>query len=124
MNRDFVNSLDGLLPLRLVQEVARQSGIPFYKKINQITAAERQKLVSTLKGLKFPFVKLDDIEYGIVTSGGVDVKEINPSTMESRKQKGLYFAGEVMDVDAYTGGFNIQIALSTGYVAGQNAALN
>lgn len=124
MNNDFVNSLDGLLPLRLVQEVARQSGIPFYKKVNQITAAEREKLVLTLKGLKFPFVKLDDIEYGIVTAGGVDVKEINPSTMESRKQKGLYFAGEVMDVDAYTGGFNIQIALSTGYVAGQNAALN
>ncbi len=72
--------------------------------------------------MRFPFVRLDDIEYAIVTAGGVDVKEINPSTMESRKQKNLYFAGEVMDVDAYTGGFNIQIALSTGYVAGKSAA--
>lgn len=124
MNKDFVNSLDGLLPERLIKEAVRQSGIPFYKKVNQITAAERERLVSTLKGLKFPFLKLDDIEYGIVTAGGVDVKEVNPSTMESRKQKGLYFAGEVMDVDAYTGGFNIQIALSTGYLAGQNAAAN
>lgn len=124
MNKDFINSLDGLLPERLIKEVARQSGIPFDKKINQITAAERQRLVFVLKGLKFPFVKLDEIEYGIVTAGGIDVKEINPSTMESRKQKGLYFAGEVLDVDAYTGGFNIQIALSTGYVAGKSAALS
>lgn len=122
MNKDFINSLDGLLPERLIREVARQSGIPFYKKVNQITAVERQKLVGVLKGLRFPFSGLDDIEYGIVTSGGVDVKEINPSTMESRKQKGLYFAGEVIDVDAYTGGFNIQIALSTGYVAGKSAS--
>lgn len=124
MNKDFINSLDGLLPERLIKEVARQSGIPFDKKVNQITAAERQRLVTTLKGLAFPFVRLDDIEYGIVTAGGVDVKEINPSTMESRKQKGLFFAGEVMDVDAYTGGFNIQLALSSGYVAGKSAAMD
>lgn len=122
MNKDFVNALDGLLPERLIREVASQSGIPFYKKVNQVTSAERLSLVKTLKGLQFPFVRLDEIEYGIVTAGGVDVKEINPSTMESRLQKGLYFAGEVMDVDAYTGGFNIQIALSTGYVAGKSAA--
>lgn len=122
MNKDFVNSLDGLLPERLVHEVALQSGIPFYKKVNQVTAAERAALVKTLKGLQFPCKGLDDIEYGIVTAGGVDVKQINPSTMESRLQNGLYFAGEVMDVDAYTGGFNIQIALSTGYVAGVSAA--
>lgn len=122
MNKDFINALDGLLPERLVCEVARQSGIPFNKKVNQITAEQRHKLVFVLKNLRFPFVRLDDIEYAIVTAGGVDVKEINPSTMESRKQKNLYFAGEVMDVDAYTGGFNIQIALSTGYVAGKSAA--
>ncbi len=122
MNKDFINALDGLLPERLVCEVARQSGIPFNKKVNQITAEQRHKLVFALKNLRFPFVRLDDIEYAIVTAGGVDVKEINPSTMESRKQKNLYFAGEVMDVDAYTGGFNIQIALSTGYVAGKSAA--
>ena len=122
MNKDFINSLDALLPERLVKVVAEQSGIAFDKKVNQITAAERQALVKAIKALTFPFVSLDDIEYGIVTSGGVDVKEINPSTMESKLRKGLFFAGEVLDVDAYTGGFNIQIALSTGYVAGQNAA--
>lgn len=122
MNKDFINSLDALLPERLIREVALRSGIPFDKKVHQITAAERAKLAHTIKNLQFCFVGLDDIEYGIVTSGGVDVKEINPSTMESKLCKGLFFAGEVMDVDAYTGGFNIQIALSTGYVAGQNAA--
>ena len=124
MNKDFVNSLDGLLPERLILEAAAQSGIPFDKKVNQITAAERKRLVSTLKSLQFSFERLDDVEYGIVTAGGVDVKEVNPSTMESRKQKGLFFAGEVLDVDAYTGGFNIQIALSTGYVAGKSAAVD
>jgi len=123
MNKNFINSLDDLLPERLIKEVALQSGIPFYKKVNQITSAERAALVNAVKRLEFAAVRLDDIEYGIVTAGGVDVKEINPSTMESRIQKGLYFAGELMDVDAYTGGFNIQIALSTGYVAGKSAAV-
>ena len=122
MNKNFINSLDALLPERLIKIVALQSGIPFDKKVNQITAEERANLVFALKNLQFPFVGLDDIEHGIVTSGGVDVKEINPSTMESKLQPGLYFAGEVMDVDACTGGFNIQIALSTGYVAGKSAA--
>ncbi len=122
MNKNFGNALDALLPERLVSEVVRQSGIPFNKKVNQITANERKKLVSTLKCLRFPFVGLDKIDFAIVTSGGVDVKEINPSTMESKLQKGLYFAGEVLDVDAFTGGFNIQIALSTGFVAGSSAA--
>ena len=122
MNKDFINSLDALLPERLIKEVALRSGIPFDKKVNQITAAERAKLVSIIKDLRFSFVGLDDIEYGIVTAGGVNVAEINPSTMESKLCKGLYFAGEVLDVDAYTGGFNIQIALSTGYVAGLSAA--
>ena len=122
MNKDFINSLDALLPERLIKTVAIQSGIPFDKKVNQITAQERSRLVFSLKNLQFPYVGLDDIEYGIITAGGVDVKQINPSTMESKIQSGLYFAGEVLDVDAYTGGFNIQIALSTGYVAGKNAA--
>ena len=122
MNKDFINSLDALLPERLIKTAAIQSGIPFNKKVNKITAEERLKLVFTLKNLRFPYVGLDDIEHGIVTSGGVDIKEINPSTMESKLQMGLYFAGEVLDVDAYTGGFNIQIALSTGYVAGKSAA--
>ena len=122
MNKTFANSLDALLPQRLCEEVVRQSGIPATKKVNQITATERAGLVATLKGLVFSVVGLDSVERGIVTSGGVDVKQINPSTMESKIVLGLYFAGEVLDVDAYTGGFNIQIALSTGYVAGENAA--
>lgn len=121
MNKDFVNSLDELLPERLIKAVAAQSGIAFDKKVNQITAAERARLVSAVKDLRFELTGLDDAEYGIVTSGGVDVKQINPSTMESKLNRGLYFAGEVMDVDGYTGGFNIQIALSTGYVAGNSA---
>lgn len=122
MNKDFVNALDALLPQRLCAEVVKQSEIAPYKKVNQITSAERAKLVRALKGLRFPLVGLDDVSRGIVTSGGVNVKEINPSTMECRRVSGLYFVGEALDVDAFTGGFNIQIALSTGYVAGENAA--
>lgn len=122
MNKNFQNALDALLPERLIAEVVRQSGIPADKKINQVTFAERQKLVSVLQCLVFPFTGLDDVEHGIVTSGGVDVKEVNPSTMESKLVSGLYFCGEVLDVDALTGGFNMQIALSTGYVAGLSAA--
>lgn len=121
-NKNFINSLDGLLPERLVKVVAKQSGIPFEKKVNQITAEERRKLVRTLKNLRFPYVGLDSVEYGIVTCGGVDVSQVNPATMESKLHKGLYFAGELLDVDAFTGGFNIQIALSTGFVAGVSAA--
>ncbi len=121
-NKNFINSLGKLLPERLIKQVARQSGIPFDKKVNQITAAERQRLVSALKGLSFPFRSLDTVENAIVTSGGVDVRQINPTTLGSKLAHGVYFAGEVLDVDAYTGGFNIQIALSTGYTAGLSAA--
>ncbi len=122
INKNFINSLDGLLPERLIKEVARQSKIPFDKKVNQVTAEERKRLVSALKALRFEFVGLDDIEHGIVTCGGVDVADVNPSTMESKLHRGLYFVGELLDVDGFTGGFNIQIALSTGYVAGLSAA--
>lgn len=122
MNKNFENSLDGLLPARLVSAVVDQCGIDGYKKVNQISAAERSRLVETLKNLTFPFVSLDDVNFAIVTSGGVKVSEINPSTMESKLVRGLYFCGEVLDVDAYTGGFNIQIALSTGHLAGVSAA--
>ena len=122
MNKDFANSLDQLLPERLRLFVAERCGIPLYKKVNQVTAQERSSLVNTLKCLTFGNVALDSIEYGIVTSGGVDVTEVSPSTMESKLVKGLYFAGEVLDVDALTGGFNIQIALSTGFVAGTSAS--
>lgn len=121
-NKDFINSLDALLPLRLIKAVALQSQIPFDKKVNQITVAERARLVRTFKDLRFRYVGLDDVEHSIVTCGGVEVKQVDPSTMESKLCKGVYFAGELLDVDGYTGGFNIQIALSTGYVAGLNAA--
>lgn len=122
MNRDFINSLGDLLPERLIKAVARQSGIPFSKKINQITAVERRRLAESIKNLSFTLIGLDDIEYGIVTAGGVDVKQVNPATMESKLISGLFFCGETLDVDAFTGGYNIQIALSTGYVAGKSAA--
>lgn len=123
-NKNFINSLDALLPERLIKTVASQCDIPFDKKVNQITAAERRNLVYAIKNLQFPFVALDSVEYGIVTAGGIDVKQINPATMESKLAKGVYFAGEILDVDALTGGFNIQIALSTGYIAGLSASQN
>lgn len=122
MNKNFENALDGLLPERLIAKVVEQCGIAPNKKVHQVTATERAKLVSTLKGLNFDFVGLDDVNNGIVTSGGVNVAEVNPATMESKLISGLYFAGETLDVDAYTGGFNMQIAFSTGFVAGKSAA--
>ena len=122
MNKDFCNSLDALLPQRLCEAVVAATKIPLYKKVNQISATERKRLVAVLKGLTFPVVSLDTVEHGIVTSGGISVTEINPSTMESKLVSGLYFAGETMDVDCYTGGYNIQFALSSGFVAGANAA--
>ena len=122
MNKNFNRSLDALLPQRLCDKVVARSGIPAEQKVNQISSKQRATLVSVLKCLSFPIVGLDDVKHGIVTSGGVDVSQINPSTMESKICKGLYFAGEVLDVDGYTGGFNIQIAISTGYAAGLAAA--
>lgn len=121
-NKNFQNALNGLLPERLIAEVIRQSGISGEKKVHQITAAERAKLVFALKNLRFKCNGLDDVNFGIVTSGGVCVNEVSPSTMESKLVSGLYFCGEVLDVDAFTGGFNIQIALSTGFVAGVAAS--
>ena len=121
MNKSFCNALDGLLPESLVPLVVSRSKISPTKKVNSVTAEERASLVKTLKALTFQNVCLDSIERAIVTSGGIDVSQINPSTMESKLVKGLYFAGEVIDVDAFTGGFNIQIALSTGHLAGSSA---
>ena len=92
------------------------------KKVNSITKAERQKILNTLKHFRIPLCGTRPIEEAIITSGGINVKEISPKNMESRIVGGLYFAGEVIDVDAYTGGFNLQIAFSTGYVAGYSAA--
>lgn len=119
-NRDFVNSLDKLLPKSMVPVIVRLSGIAPNTKVNQITKEQRMTLVSLLKALPLHITRTRPIEEAIVTSGGVTVKEINPSTMESKLIKGLYFAGEVIDVDAFTGGFNLQIAFSTGYLAGKN----
>ncbi len=113
--KQFKNSLDGLLPKSLVPVVVGLSKINPEQKVGQITREQRKNLVHLLKNLTFSVKKLAGFEEAIVTAGGVDVKEINPKTMESKLQKGLYFVGEVLDVDALTGGFNIQTALSTAY---------
>ena len=116
--KNFSNSLDDLLPQKLVPVIIQLSEIQEDKPVNQITREERQALVTVLKGLELTIKGFRPIKEAIITSGGVSTKEINPSTMESKLVKGLFFAGEVIDVDAYTGGFNLQIAFSTGYLAG------
>lgn len=118
-NRDFCNGLDDLLPKKLIPVIIALSGIPKHCKIHQITRGQRQKLISLCKCLPLTLTRVRPIEEAIITSGGVSVKEINPSTMESKKVPGLFFCGELVDVDAYTGGYNLQIAFSTGYLAGQ-----
>ena len=120
-NKDFANSLNNLLPKKLIPVVVKLSGISPYTKVNEITREQRHSLVSLIKCLTFTITKPRPVKEAIITSGGVNVKEINPSTMESKLVEGLFFAGEVIDVDAYTGGFNLQIAFSTGYLAGKNA---
>ena len=117
-NKDFVNSLDELLPKSLIPEVIYHSDIDPRIKVHQIDKKARGRLLRVFKGLKYSIKSLDNINNAIVTSGGVSVKDINPKTMESRIINGLYFVGEVIDIDALTGGYNIQIALSTGYLAG------
>lgn len=117
-NRDFINSLCDLLPSKLIPVFTKLSDIPAHTKSNQITKQQRSDAVSLLKGLELTAKAFRPIEEAVVTSGGVKLSEINPSTMESKLVKGLYFAGEVIDADAYTGGFNLQIAFSTGYTAG------
>ncbi len=120
-NKDFVNSLGDLLPAKLIPVIIRLSGIDERKKVNVITREERHRLLSTLKELTLTAVRFRPIDEAIVTSGGISVKEISPKTMESKLIEGLYFAGEVIDVDAYTGGFNLQIAFSTGHLAAYSA---
>lgn len=122
VNRDFGNSLGGLLPSKMIETVIKRSGIDRHKKVNQITREERKRLVELLKGFEVSLDGFRPIDEAIITSGGVDVSQIKPSTMESKLVKNLYFAGEVIDVDAHTGGFNLQIAFSTGYCAGISAA--
>lgn len=117
-NKDFSNALGKLLPHKLIPVVIRLSGISESAKVHQITREQRIYLGQILKALRLTVSGFRPIEEAIITSGGVCTKEINPKTMESKLTKGLFFAGEVIDVDAYTGGFNLQIAFSTGYIAG------
>ena len=121
-NKDLINALDDLLPKKLIPVAVSLSGIDPRKKINSITREERQSLISVIRGLKLSLTGFRPLEEAIITKGGVCVKEIDPKTMASKKCAGLYFAGEVIDVDAYTGGFNLQIAFATGKLAGQSAA--
>lgn len=118
--KQYKNSLDDLLPKRLIPIIVQLSNIDENKFVNQITREERKQIVNVLKNLEMSFLKFRPINEAIVTSGGVSTLEIDPSTMESKVVKGLFFAGEVIDVDALTGGFNLQIAYSTGYLAGNN----
>ena len=117
-NKEFKNSLGKLLPKKMIDTVVVLSGINSSKKVNEITKEERQKLVKLLKSFEVTITGFRPIDEAIVTAGGISTKEINPKTMESKIVTGLFFAGEVIDVDSYTGGFNLQIAYSTGHVAG------
>lgn len=122
INKDIQNSLNKLLPSKIIPTVIKKAGIPFETKCNSVTKEQRCALVNAIKNFTINIKGFRPIEEAIVTSGGVSTKEINPKTMESKLCKGLYFAGEVIDTDAYTGGFNLQIAFSTGYLAGTGCA--
>ncbi len=120
-NKAFANSLSLLLPRKMIPVVVKLSGIPGETKVNQITREQRMKLISVIKGFPFSAKCFRPIEEAIVTAGGVNVSEVSPKTMESKLCKNLYFAGELLDVDAYTGGYNLQIAFSTAYAAASAA---
>lgn len=119
-NKQFRNSLAGLFPGKLIPVMIELSGISAEKKVNEITKAERHSFGQLIKNLPLTVIGTRDFAEAIITQGGVSVKDVNPSTMESKRVSGLFFAGEVLDVDAMTGGFNLQIAWSTGYLAGKN----
>ena len=121
-NKDFINALSDLLPAKLIPVVVGLTGIDERKKVNSVTKEERGVLVRTVKDLRIRIDGFRPIAEAIVTKGGIDVKQIDPKTMESKLVTGLYFAGEVIDVDAYTGGYNLQIAFATGALSGQSAA--
>lgn len=121
INKNFFNALGNLLPRKMIPVIVKLSDISPHLKVNSITKQQRKNLVHLLKNLVFTVSDFRPIDEAIITSGGVDISEINPKTMESKLIKNLYFAGEVLDLDAYTGGFNLQIAFSTGTVAGRNA---
>ena len=132
LQRDFTkfarkqmkNALDELLPNKLIDVIIRLSQIPPEKPVHQVTKGERARLTEQLRKLTFTITRTRSLAEAIVTAGGVSTKEISPTTMESKKVKGLYFAGEVIDIDGYTGGYNLQAAWSTGFVAGKHAADN
>lgn len=122
LNKQFKNALGGLLPAKMIPVMISESGIPEDKPVNEITKEERQRLGSLIKGFRLTVTGAGEFREAVITRGGVSVKEIDPSTMQSKICKGLYLAGEVLDLDAVTGGFNLQIAWSTGYLAGASAA--
>lgn len=121
-NKDFINALSDLLPLKAIEPVVRLSGIDPRKKVNVITKDERKALLDVIRGLTLEPIAHRPIKEAIITKGGVSVKEVDPGSMASKKCEGLYFAGEVLDVDAYTGGFNLQIAFSTAHLAAMSVA--
>ncbi len=121
-NKDISNCLKSLLPSSAIMPILSRSGIAADKKVNSVTRTERASLLTNLKNFDILFLSLRGFEEAVVTSGGVSLKEVNPKTMESRLVKGLYFCGEVLDADAFTGGYNLQIAFSTGFCAGRAAA--
>ncbi len=123
VNSDFINALDELLPRKLIEPFVELTGIEPHTKVHDITREQRRCVLTLLKALPVEITGPRPVKDAIITSGGVCVKEVNPSTMESKLMGGLYFAGEVLDVDAYTGGFNLQIAWSTGHLAGISAAM-
>ena len=119
-NKQFKHSLDKLLPQKMLPVIIELSKIEPEKRVNEVTKEERKRLITLLKNFEITIKGFRPVEEAIITSGGINIKEINPKTMESKLIKGLYFAGEIIDVDAYTGGFNLQIAYSTGYTAGMH----
>ena len=121
-NKDLINALGELLPSKMIAPFIEYTGLDERKKVNSITKDERRKLLLGLKSLDIPLSRLRPIDEAIITSGGVSTKELNPKSMESKIHHGLFFAGEIIDLDAYTGGFNLQIAFSSGYLAGKFAA--
>lgn len=120
--KHFVNYLPELLPRAMIPVFIKLSGIPEHQPINKITAKERRRMIELLKNFRLEIKSLRPPDEAIVTAGGVDIREIDPRTMESKLVPGLYFAGEVIDIDAITGGYNLQAAFSTGWVAGESAA--
>jgi predicted Rossmann fold flavoprotein len=123
-NKDFIHALDDLLPRKMIEPFCGCSGIEPHRKVHSITREERLGLVALFKGFRIPITGFRPIREAIVTKGGVSVREVSPKTMESKLLPGLYFAGELLDLDAYTGGFNLQIAFATGVLAGESAAMD